>query len=551
MGFLKAERGKSTVPEKGSSRKEKSAMGRFVNPDDSAFRSAYRGRIYVDKTGLMKYTNEVLETPSAFICNSRPRRFGKSITANMLSAYYSKGADSKELFSSFEIASSSDYEKHLNKYDVIHFDVQAFISLAGKPEKVVSLIEKEVIGELREYYPEYVAKNEKSLLNALAIINVKTGAKFVVIIDEWDVFIRDYEDNTKLQKDYLAFLSGLFKGSEPSKYIALAYLTGILPIKREKTQSTLNNFNEYTMITPGPLAEYIGFTETEVRNLTSRYDVSFEETRRWYDGYILKGTHVYNPKAVVSVMLNGDFISYWSDTSSYQVIVPLINMNYDGLKENIIEMIAGGEVPVDTQGFQNDVVSFASKDDVLTYLIHLGYLAYNGPKKTAFIPNEEIRLEMNSAVKKREWKERKVFWERSEAVLTATLEEDGEKVAEEIEKIHERYSSVLKYNNENSLANVLTIAYLASMDAYFNPIRELPSGKGFADVVYIPRKESAGDYPALVIELKWNKDSESAIDQIREKKYPDSIKDYTDNILLVGISYDKKTKKHECIIEKL
>ncbi len=551
MGFLKAERGKSTVPEKGSSRKEKSAMGRFVNPDDSAFRSAYRGRIYVDKTGLMKYTNEVLETPSAFICNSRPRRFGKSITANMLSAYYSKGADSKELFSSFEIASSSDYEKHLNKYDVIHFDVQAFISLAGKPEKVVSLIEKEVIGELREYYPEYVAKNEKSLLNALAIINVKTGAKFVVIIDEWDVFIRDYEDNTKLQKDYLAFLSGLFKGSEPSKYIALAYLTGILPIKREKTQSTLNNFNEYTMITPGPLAEYIGFTETEVRNLTSRYDVSFEETRRWYDGYILKGTHVYNPKAVVSVMLNGDFISYWSDTSSYQVIVPLINMNYDGLKENIIEMIAGGEVPVDTQGFQNDVVSFASKDDVLTYLIHLGYLAYNGPKKTAFIPNEEIRLEMNRAVKKREWKERKVFWERSEAVLTATLEEDGEKVAEEIEKIHERYSSVLKYNNENSLANVLTIAYLAGMDAYFNPIRELPSGKGFADVVYIPRKESAGDYPALVIELKWNKDSESAIDQIREKKYPDSIKDYTDNILLVGISYDKKTKKHECVIEKL
>ena len=413
------------------------------------------------------------------------------------------------------------------------------------------MIEKEVIGELREYYPEYVTKNEKSLLNTLAIINNKTGNRFVISIDEWDVLIRDDANNKKVQDEYIAFLRGIFKGPEPDRYIALAYLTGILPIKREKTQSALNNFNEYTMITPGPMAEYIGFTETEVRKLADKYNVDFEETKRWYDGYILKGTHVYNPKAVVNAMLNGEFKSYWSDTSSYKVIVPLINMNYDGLKENIIEMIAGGEVPVDTADFQNDVVSFASKDDVLTYLIHLGYLAYNGQKKTAFIPNEEIRLEMNRAVNKREWKERKIFWERSEAILTATLEAEGEKVAEEIEKIHKTYSSVLKYNNENSLANVLTIAYLASMDAYFNPVRELPTGKGFADVIYIPRKEYAGDYPALVIELKWNKDAESAITQIKEKRYPDSIKEYTDNILLVGINYDKKTKKHECIIEKL
>ncbi len=526
-------------------------MGRFVNPVDSAFRSAYRDRIYVDKTGLMKFTNEILGTPSAFICNSRPRRFGKSITANMLVAYYSKGADSKDMFSSLKIASSPDYEEHLNKYDVIHFDVQWFMALAKNPECVVERIQKEVIGELREYYPEYVAKNEKSLLNALAIINVKTGAKFVVIIDEWDVLIRDDANNKKVQDEYIAFLRGLFKGTEPTKYIALAYMTGILPIKRQMTQSGLNNFNEYSMIHPGPFAEYMGFTEDEVKALSEKYGVNYGEVKRWYDGYLLKGTHVYNPIAVVNVMERRKFKNYWCATSSSSVMVPLINMNYDGLKENIIEMIAGGEVPVNTSDFQNDVVSFASKDDVLTYLIHLGYLAYNGQKKTAFIPNEEIRLEMNSAVKKREWKERKVFWERSEAVLTATLEEDGEKVREEIEKIHETYSSVLKYNNENSLANVLTIAYLAGMDAYFNPVRELPSGKGFADVVYIPRKECAGDYPALVVELKWNKDSESAIDQIKEKNYPDSIKDYTDNILLVGISYDKKTKKHECVIEKL
>ena len=526
-------------------------MGRFVNPDDSAFRGACRDRIYVDKTGLMKFTNGILGTPSAFICNSRPRRFGKSMAANMLAAYYSKGAVSKDLFSRFEIASSLDYEEHLNKYDVIHFDVQAFISLAGKPEKVVSLIQKEVIAELREYYPEYVSKNEKSLLNVLAIINVKTGAKFVVIIDEWDVLIRDDANNRKVQDEYIAFLRGIFKGTEPDKYIALAYLTGILPIKKVRTQSALNNFNEYTILDAGPLAEYIGFTEEEVKALSEKYGVDYSEVKRWYDGYLVDDRHIYNPRAVVSVMLSGKFRSYWSDTSSYKAIVPFINMNYAGLREAVLETVSGGEVSVDIDDFQNDVVSFASRDDVLTYLIHLGYLAYNEKKKTAFIPNEEIRLEMNSAVKKRDWKERTTFMERSQALFEATLDKDGEKVAEDIEKIHNDYISGIKYNDENSLSGVLTIAYLASMDHYFKPIREFPSGKGFADFVYIPRRECAEEYPALVVELKWNKDAESAIDQIRQKKYPDSIKDYTDNILLVGISYDRKSGKHECIIEKL
>ena len=526
-------------------------MGRFVNPDNSIFQEAVNSEIYVDKSGLISYTNKVLCTTQKFICNSRPRRFGKSMTADMLTAYYSKGANSRELFSSLEISSSPDFEKHLNKYDVIHFDVQGFLGLAEKPEKVVSLIKKEVIGELRECYPEYVSKDEESLANALAKINVKTGNKFVVIIDEWDVLIRDDANNQKVQDEYISFLRGLFKGTEPSKYIALAYLTGILPIKKQKTQSALNNFNEYTMINPGPLAEYVGFTEEEVKDLAEKYHVDFEETKRWYDGYLLKGNHVYNPKAVVSVMLNGEFISYWSGTSSYSAIVPLINMNYDGLKEAILETISGGNVPVDTSDFQNDVVSFTSRDDVLTYLIHLGYLAYNEKKKTAFIPNEEIREEMNSAVKKKTWSESIAFMERSQDILEATQNKDGAKVAEGIEKIHDTYTSSLKYNDENSLSNVLTLAYLASMDTYFKPIREFPAGRGFADFVYIPKPEFKEDYPALVVELKWNKDAKTALDQIKEKNYPDSIKDYTDNILLVGINYDKTTKKHECLIEKL
>lgn len=305
------------------------------------------------------------------------------------------------------------------------------------------------------------------------------------------------------------------------------------------------------MVNPGPMADYVGFTEKEVNGLAEKYGVDFSETKRWYDGYILKGRHVYNPKAVVSVMLDGEFMSYWSETSTYDLVVPLINMNYAGLKGDIIEMISGEEVPVNVQTFKNDTVSISSKDNVLTYLIHLGYLGYNQKKKTAFIPNEEIRLEMGYAVESNPWKEMISFMRESDDILKATLVKDSERVALGMEKIHDDYMSILEYNDENSLSGVLTLAYLSSLIKYFKPIREFPSGKGFADFVYIPKPEFREDYPALVVELKWNKEAESAIDQIRKKRYPDSIKGYTDNILLVGISYDKKTKKHECRIEKL
>lgn len=375
-------------------------MGRFVNPDNSAFKGAFEDEIYVDKSGLINYTNKILGKPSGYICNSRPRRFGKSITANMLAAYYSKGADSKEMFSSLKIGSSLDYENYLNKYDVIHFDVQECIVPAGGPENVLSYINRNVIEELRGYYPNVISNDVKTLAEAFSLINNTSGNKFVVIIDEWDVLIRDDANNQKLQEEYITFLRSIFKGIQASKYIALAYLTGILPIKREKTQSALNNFKEYTMLHPGVMSEYIGFTEEEVEKLCSDYSFDLKEIKRWYDGYILRDYHVYNPMAVVNSIIDGECTSYWTNTSSYKVIVTLINMNYDGLKTAIIETIGGGEVPVDTTDFQNDVVSFASKDDVLTYLIHLGYLAYNEKKKTAFIPNEEIRLEMNNAVKK-------------------------------------------------------------------------------------------------------------------------------------------------------
>ena len=525
-------------------------MGRFVNPDNSAFQVALNSRIYVDKTGLIEYTNSVLDTTNAYICNSRPRRFGKSYAANMLAAYYSKGADSEQMFSGLQISREADFKKHLNKYDVIHIDIQWFLANCDDADNIVKHVTEAVLDELREVYPDVLPLEVSGLPDALSRIKDKVGQKFVVIIDEWDVLIRDEAANKKAQEDYINFLRGMFKGIEPTKYIQLAYLTGILPIKKEKTQSALNNFDEFSMLSRGSLAPYVGFTENEVRKLAEEYHQDFDEVKRWYDGYLLNGHQVYNPRAVVGVMLRGEFKSYWSETASYDAIVPLINMNYGGLKTAIIEMISGAEVKVNTATFKNDTVSIKSKDDVLTYMIHLGYFGYNPKLKTAFVPNEEIRQELTAAVGSKQWNEMLEFQKNSEHLLDATLDMDGVEVAAQIEKIHNEYASSIQYNNENSLSSVLAIAYLSAMQYYFKPVRELPTGRGFADFVFIPKIEYCSSYPALIVELKWNQNAQTAVRQIKDKKYPSSILDYTGEILLVGINYDKTSKEHQCLIEK-
>ena len=525
-------------------------MGVFVNPDNSAFQVALNSEIYVDKSGLIQYTNKVLNTLQGYICNSRPRRFGKSITANMLTAYYSKGCDSEAMFAGLEISKSADFKKHLNKYDVIHIDIQWCIEPAGGVENVVSFISEKTISELDTYYPNILAEKTISLPDALSQINTAVGKKFIIIIDEWDVLIRDESANAKVQKDYINFLRGMFKGTEPTKYIQLAYLTGILPIRKEKTQSALNNFDEFTMLSASRFAPYMGFTEVEVKKLTEKYHQNFSEVKSWYDGYLLKDTQVYNPRAIVSAMLHGDFKNYWAETASSDAIVPLISMNYDGLQFAIIKIISGAEVKVDTAVFTNDPSSIASKDDVLTYMIHLGYLGYNQNRKTAFVPNEEIRQELTMAVESKRWNEMITFQQESERLLDATLDMDGAAVAAQIEKIHHEYTSVIQYHNENSLSSVLTIAYLSAMQYYFKPIRELPTGRGFADFVFVPKPEYRNDYPALIVELKWNQNARTALQQIREKNYPASILDYTGEILLVGINYDRDSKQHQCLIEK-
>ena len=242
-----------------------------MNPGNGAFQVALNSKIYVDKTGLLDYTNSVLGTTDAYICNSRPRRFGKSYAANMLAAYYSKGCDSEKMFSELDIAKTENFALHLNKYDVIHIDVQWCMMDAGSPEATVKYINDNLISELKENYPDIPVEKANTVYGALSDIYAVTGNRFVIIIDEWDALIRDETASKKVQDEYINFLRGIFKGTEPTKYILLAYLTGILPIKKEKTQSALNNFDEFTMLSASNLAPYVGFTEKEVRGLAEKY----------------------------------------------------------------------------------------------------------------------------------------------------------------------------------------------------------------------------------------------------------------------------------------
>ena len=379
-----------------------------------------------------------------------------------------------------------------------------------------------------------------------------TKHPFVILIDEWDCLFREYQQDQEAQKKYLDFLRFWLKDKE---YVALAYMTGILPIKKYGSHSALNMFTEYSMTDSGNLAEYFGFTEAEVQDLCKKYEMSFEEARAWYNGYhlishesgIKKVYSMYSPKSVVEAMQKRKFGTYWNQTETYEALKIYIQMNMDGLKDAVVQMLAGGSIKINTGTFSNDMTTFATKDDVLTLLVHLGYLTYDNEKETVEIPNREVSQEYINAISTMDWTEVIHSVQTSRELLEALWQMDAEKVAKGIEQAHKEIS-ILTYNDENSLSCTVNLAFYFAKE-YYTIIRELPRGRGFADICFIPRKIYM-DKPAVVIELKWDKSAEGAIQKIKDKQYIDALKDYYGNLLLAGIDYDKKTKQHSCIIEK-
>ena len=526
-------------------------MGSYLNPISKSFQESLNGKIYVDKTMLIHHTNALLNTPQKFLCVSRPRRFGKSMAADMLAAYYGSGEDTSCWFDKLKIAGADSYREHLNQYDVIKINMQEFLSGTSSIDEMLELLANYLLFDYEESYGHIRCRNPKSLIQVMKDVFAYTRRPFVILIDEWDCIFREYVHDTESQKKYLDFLRMWLKDQS---YVALAYMTGILPIKKYGTHSALNMFTEYSMTNPRELAEYFGFTEDEVKNLCAEYNMNFEEARAWYDGYELMTQtaekqivySMYSPKSVVDAMLSHLYDTYWNQTETYEALKVYIQMNMDGLKDSVVKMLAGERVEINTGTFSNDMTTFTGKDDVLTLLVHLGYLTYRWTDKTVAIPNKEVSQEYVNAISTMDWGEVNRSVQASKKLLESLWNMDGDAVAKGIAQAHEEIP-ILQYNDENSLSCCINLAFYYAKE-YYTIIRELPTGKGFADICLIPRKAYA-DKPAVLIELKKDLDAKGALSQIKEKNYVGALDEYRENLLLVGINYGKD-KQHTCEIEK-
>ena len=553
-------------------------MGQFLNPGKNSYIEAVNSQIFIDKSEMIAFLNSVVKTKQKYVSVSRPRRFGKTMAADMICAYYDRDADSRELFESLRLAGSdisySDlaWDEYLGKFDVIRIVMTDFFDSDASFNDALKEMQSIICRDIKKKYPDVDYFNDKDLIKTIADAYTENGRQLVLVIDEWDAVFRNGKTDKEEQTRYLDFLRNLLKDKS---YIALAYMTGILPIKKYGRHSALNMFTEYSMMFPRQLARYTGFTEAEVVDLCNKYGRDYETIKAWYDGYEvsdimppdpnheeLRNTgnppksdryFLYSPLSVVEAIGTGVIKDYWNKTESYEALADYIIKDYDGLKEAVTLLMDGARVHVDTSTYQNDMTTFSGRDDILSLLIHLGYLGYDDNTSEVYIPNKEIYDEFKTSTKGSEWTESFKAFEISQELLEATWNKDSDKVAEFMERAHDLAGN-RTYNDESALSYAVQYAYYAAQ-RYYTTILELDTGKGYADIVFIPAPKYA-DKPAMVIELKYNKDVDTALSQIKKQKYPDRLEHYKGNMLLVGINYDKDVsntdkdfKHHKCIIE--
>ena len=520
-------------------------MGIYLNPGFDNLMTDRRGDNYIDKSMLIKELNGFIRKPDPLICVSRPRRFGKTMAANMICAYYTKGCDSHEAFRGLKIADDPSFEEHINRYNVIFIDCGEMY--CNKPEgwTTAQMINYCVVPEFIRAYPELEFPNECNLAMAISRVYSDTNEKFVIIMDEYDIVIRE-QDSADLPS-YIKLLNGLFKSNSLSNAIALAYITGILPIIRDSVQSKLNNFKEFTMVNARRLAPFIGFTREETEYLAEKNGMDMAELERWYDGYCINGIELYSPKSVIEAVENRKCDDYWTQTGAFDAVSNYVDLNLEGLRDDVVLMLGGQHIPVTVSRYKNTMNDFGRKDDVFTYLIHLGYLAYDEKTRTCRIPNLEIIQEWGWLIGSC-GRYRNVYRivETSGKLYEATVALDAQAVAEGLSKSHELMTSNMSYNNEQSLQSAIMLAYFYAY-SYYTVIPECPAGKGYADVIMIP---AVPGKPALVIELKRDKTAEEAMEQIKSRSHPSALEKYRGNTVLVAVNYDSKTKIHTALLER-
>ncbi len=524
-------------------------MGIYLNPRNDSYEEICNSDIFVDKSELISFTNNKIRKSGKYICVSRPRRFGKSVNLNMLAAYYSKGCDSRKMFEGLKISGTKDWDEHLNKYNVIHINMQKFLSNSNSMDELLALLTRNLIRDFKKAYKHYEDIDYESGLSfCMEEIFAEENIPFIILIDEWDCIFREHRDDKNAQEKYLDFIRSWLKDQS---YVALAYMTGILPIKKYGTHSALNMFDEYSMVDSGDIADYTGFTESEVDALCTEYGLNIEQMRYWYDGYKLNtNTHLYCPRSVVASISRKRYDSYWSKTETFEALSKYIAFDFDGLNEAVSLLLAGESIPVDIRSFQNDMYSMQRKDDILTLLVHLGYLGYLFDTKEVYIPNKEVFDEFVTAMTvEGKWTKTIEAVQQSKELLNLTINGKADEVAEHIERVHRESCDPKHYNNEQALRYTVLISYFYAREKY-KVIQEMPAGNGFADILLLPNFQNPTGIP-IIIELKYDTSADSAIKQIKDRHYPDAVKDY-DRLLLVGINYDKDSpdKKHECVIEE-
>lgn len=546
-------------------------MGKYLNPGCMKFQQVLNSEIYVDKTEMVSYINSIINTEQRYVCVSRPRRFGKTIAANMLAAYYGRG-DSRAVFADRLIAGHDNWDKYINHFDVVRVVMTDYIKENKDVSESLEKMTERILEDLSEEYPD-VKYDPDDLFYSMDKFYRKSGIQFVIIIDEWDAVFRACKEDKKGQKLYLDFLRDWLKDQE---FVALAYMTGILPIKKYGQHSALNMFDEYSIITPMQLAPYTGFTEEEVKEKCNEFGRDYEIIKEWYNGYDItdiippdpnyelqkaigkeisqKHYSIYSPLSVVKAISTGIIQNYWNKTENYEALAEYIRMNLEGLKDSVALLMEGGRIKVNISKYQNDMTSFNGSNDVLVMLIHLGYLGYDVENKEVFIPNNEILDEFKTSTESTEWIDTFKSFKKSQELLKATWNMDEEKVAMILEWFHDEAENKT-YNSEAALSYAIQMAYYAGQKYYTN-VQELDSGKGYVDLVYLPSPKNP-DKPALLIELKYNRSVTTAADQIRNKEYMQRLEHYKGNILVIGVNYDKEAdtesddyKHHTCRIEK-
>lgn len=496
-------------------------------------------KYYVDKSEIISLINEKISSKSKYICITRPRRFGKTSIINMLGAYYTKEIDSREIFDKLEIGNSESYLENLNKYNVISISFNKLSDKGNTYSDYMEMVKTSLINDIVEKYPEVNPEKYFTISDMLD----DTNDKFIFIIDEWDYIFNNnlFKDN---QNDFLEFLRNLLKDKS---YVALAYMTGVLPIKKHSSTSALNMFDEYTMLNDMLYGRYFGFTEQEAKELCEKQrKISFDEISEWYNGYINEdGDKIYNPRSVVKALQNGKCISYWTNTGAMDEVKEYLKYNTMDVREDVIRMVSGYDVDIIiNEEFRAGQEAPKTKTEIYSAMIILGFLSYfDGYLK---IPNKELMREFEKALQDESFGYVSDIIKNSRNMLKATVAQDTERVEQILHDIHNSEIPILQYNDENSLSCVVTLAYLSARDIY-RVEREEKTGKGFADFTFHPKRKAD---PPFILELKKDETVDIAIKQMKEKEYFQKFIKEHGSILLVAICYDSKIKNHSCKIEK-